>query len=208
MLRRSTRKNAGVNNFYDEQDYCLISFPPFRKHATIPAHIINKDPLDDASGKNESRFAASAGSEEIFIEHHEGESDEGDEYKASPPRRNCTKFDSALATIENLPLAQLPSESYTSQGDSDNEISCSKCEQLQERIEKLEELGQRVPKLKDKMNKLKKLIQFYRKQNSIINLKKPSTTDGNVAPDDLSERLKAAFDVAIKRLHQKIVHQW
>jgi hypothetical protein len=47
MMNRQRRINAGVNKRYDEQTYCLVSFPDHSKHALVPSRVINIDPIDD-----------------------------------------------------------------------------------------------------------------------------------------------------------------
>lgn len=46
-MNRQRRVNAGVNKRYDEQTYCLVSFPDPSKHALVPSRVINIDPIDD-----------------------------------------------------------------------------------------------------------------------------------------------------------------
>jgi hypothetical protein len=46
-MTRSSSANAGVNNRYDEQTYCLVSFPDHNEHALVLSRIVNVDPVDD-----------------------------------------------------------------------------------------------------------------------------------------------------------------
>ena len=46
-MNRQRRFNAGINKRYDEQTYCLVSFPDHSKHALVPSTVINMDPIDD-----------------------------------------------------------------------------------------------------------------------------------------------------------------
>lgn len=52
-MNRQRRANAGVNSRYDEQTYCLVSFPNHSKHAIVPSVVVDVDPIDhrDASIK-------------------------------------------------------------------------------------------------------------------------------------------------------------
>ncbi|CAF1397047.1 unnamed protein product [Adineta steineri] len=107
-MRRST---AGINKRYDEQDYVLVSFPQLNKHSIVPAVSINVDPLDKQNGsiktfgsrknlriisngpkeilkERASRYAASAGSEEVDLvpdeqENNENQNDSDDRYSPS-----------------------------------------------------------------------------------------------------------------------------
>lgn len=46
-MNRQRRINAGVNRRYDENTYCLVSFPTHKKHALVPSNVVNVDPIDD-----------------------------------------------------------------------------------------------------------------------------------------------------------------
>ena len=43
-MNRQRRANAGVNSRYDEQTYCLVSFPNHSKHAIVPSVVVDVDP--------------------------------------------------------------------------------------------------------------------------------------------------------------------
>ena len=47
---RERRSTAGVNKYYDEREYVLVSFPHRNKHSIIPCNSIDRDPLDKQNG--------------------------------------------------------------------------------------------------------------------------------------------------------------
>ncbi|CAF5178310.1 unnamed protein product, partial [Rotaria magnacalcarata] len=111
-VRRST---AGISKRYDEQEYVLVSFPQLNKHSIVPAVSVNIDPLNKQNGsiktfgsrknfriigsgfketlkERASRYAASAGSEEIELLPDDQENDENqvssdDEFSPSSMHR-------------------------------------------------------------------------------------------------------------------------
>ncbi|CAF2922492.1 unnamed protein product [Rotaria sp. Silwood2] len=112
--KRARRSTAGINKRYDEQHYVLVSFPQLNKHSIVPAASIDIDPLDKqigsiktfgsrknlrivSSGPKEvmkeraSRYAVSAGSEEVELVPDEEENKENqdfdDEYSPSVTHR-------------------------------------------------------------------------------------------------------------------------
>lgn len=47
MATRERRLTAGKNRWYDEREYCLVSFRNQEKHALVPAAVVNPDPIDN-----------------------------------------------------------------------------------------------------------------------------------------------------------------
>ncbi|CAF1199852.1 unnamed protein product [Rotaria sordida] len=126
-VRRST---AGINKRYDEQDYVLVSFPKLNKHSIVPVASVTIDPLDKQNGsiktfgsrknlriigsgskeemkERASRYAASAGSEEVELGPDEQEDDENqcinkddDDYSPSPICRTTKEIKKRVMTSE------------------------------------------------------------------------------------------------------------
>lgn len=47
MATRERRTTAGRNRWYNEREYCLVSFRGHEKHALLPTTVVDQDPIDN-----------------------------------------------------------------------------------------------------------------------------------------------------------------
>ncbi|CAF3940111.1 unnamed protein product, partial [Rotaria sp. Silwood1] len=127
---RARRSTARINKRYDEQDYVLVSFPQLNKHSIVPAASVNIDPLDKQNGsiktfvsrkylriigsgpkevmkERASRYAASAGSEEVELvpdvqedNENQGINKDDDDYSPPSMRRTTKEIKKRVMTSE------------------------------------------------------------------------------------------------------------